>query len=135
MKKVIDTQTTDDPNLFGEILREYAFEKEFGCYTCFDLLEEFKPVNPNTELAGKLFQVLSIDLLSQETAEERESDEAYKDSVRDEFINLRKRSQLFSNGNIHLAWYWDGDGTLAFIEEGRAAINTDCKKDHCWKWT
>ena len=45
-----------------------------------------------------------------------------------------KASKLFSDGKIHLGWYWEGDGTLIFIEGDKMAINTDCKCDYYWDW-
>lgn len=111
MKKIIDTQTTDDPNIFGEALREYCFKEEYGCYSCFDLIDGFKKVKSITK-----YQYI-FDLLLSE----------YSDI-------FNYTPLIYKYKNIIIAWYWDGDGTL-FIQEGeRKAINTDCKKSYTWEW-
>jgi hypothetical protein len=39
-----------------------------------------------------------------------------------------------SNG-IEMRYFWDGDGSLAFIlPDGRVLINTDCKKTYDWRY-
>lgn len=120
MQKIIDTQKIDDPNLFGEIIREYAFTEEYGCYSCFDLIGEFKPVQDGFDIQGRLQMALGI---------HKTQDEQGLDN--DE---LREKAHYFSNGKIHIGWYWDGDGTLAIIEGNRCAVNNDCKKDYGWEW-
>ena len=122
MKKIINTQTTDDPNVFGEIIREFAFKKEYGCYSCFDLLDEFKPIPEGYDIQGRLQMAMGI----HQTQDEK--DLCYSAD------ELRQRASYFSNGKIHIGWYWDGDGTLAIIEGIRCAVNTDCKKAHDWHW-
>jgi hypothetical protein len=120
VKKIIDTQETDDPNVFGEILREYAFKEAYGCYTCFELIDEFKKVDKGYDIAGRLFMVMGIHQL--------------QDANKYACEYFRGISQIYSNGAIHVGWYWDGDGTLAFIEGNKSAINYDCKKDYTWEW-
>jgi len=122
MQKIIDTQTTDDPNTFGEIIREFAFKEEYGCYSCFDLLDEFKPVQEGYDIQGRLQIAMGIHKTQDD------DDACYSQD------ELRKAASYFSNGKIHIGWYWDGDGTLAIIEGNRCAVNTDCKKAHEWRW-
>ena len=125
MKSNILDRMMNNPNLFGETVRDYAFVKhkdyDYGCYSTFELLPEFKEVKEG-ELLDKLIDELN---------EGNDWDEGY---TRQMFIQ-ESRPQCFSNGEIHVAWYWDGDGTLLVVSEpdGRAAINTDCKKDYGWK--
>jgi hypothetical protein len=110
-----------NPNLFGEAIREAVFTgNEFGCYGSFDLLPEFKAIEDKI-LSEKLLRLLAGDDPDAETPEEMITD--YDPS-------------LFSNGQIHIAWFWDGDGTLLVVSEElkKAAINTDCKKDYGWKF-
>lgn len=105
MLKTINTQTTDDPNEFGEILREYCFNERYGCYSCFDLIEGFK------EFDGIYLKELL-------------------DVYEDESITV----YCYKYGELEIAWYWDGDGTLLIKEGNRIAINSDCKKNYTWEW-
>lgn len=127
--KVIDTTNTKDADQFGEILREYAFKERFGCYTTFEVEDEFIEVSKSTELGIKLLELLGFNNDSYNSAIKRK-DERTEDMC----INIRDNSHMFSNGQIHLAWHWDGDGHLVFIEGERIAENRDCKKDYNWKW-
>lgn len=117
-----------DPNKIGEILREAIFVKknasDYGCYSTFDLLPEFKEVTliNNSDLFEKLTKVLANDCDLYECDE----DEFHQDYT----------IHMFSNGNVHVAWYWDSDGTLLLISEElkMAVLNDDCKKDYTWKF-
>lgn len=119
MKIVLDTQIIDDANLFGETLREYIFKERFGCYSCFDLIDEFALVE-DVKVIEKLQLVLGI----HKSLDVEEYD----------FSDLRELTCYYSNGSIHVGWYWDGDGTLAIIEGSRCVVNEDCKKDYTWEW-
>ena len=121
MKFVTDTQKTDDPREFGELLREYAFSdtpcptmtgfhKPYGCYSTFDLKPEFVKLSLNTEVYKNL--------------------EWLSDVLR---TDGRVEFYAYSNGQVHVGWWWDGDGTLIIQEGDRIAINTDCKCDD-WEW-
>jgi hypothetical protein len=46
---------------------------------------------------------------------------------------IRNR-KMYSDGELHVAWFWDGDGTLVVGYNGRFAINDDCKKAANWEW-
>jgi hypothetical protein len=134
MQKIIDTQQTDDPNTFGEVLRELCFAKEYGCYSCFDLVEGFRKVEDGSNIQSKLWMALECHPLQQQDAEDREDEQSYKDWVTYLFEDTRDRAKLFTNGSVHIGWHWDGDGTLVFIEGDKCAVNTDCKKSNRWEW-
>lgn len=119
MKIVTDTATVEDANTFGELLRDYCFVPDkygnsLGCYSTFDLRSSFLavPLPPDVERF----------LLGEPDPEWSNREEGLK-SV-----------SCYSDGNILVAWFWDGDGTLYFREGNRAVINDDCKKDYVWKW-
>ena len=118
-----------DPNFLGEALRAAAFlpdgNGDYGCYSTFKVSEDFKPVDKNSELGAKLIKLLGVSDFD---------DPDDPDNEYDEFI--LEASSLYSAGDIHMAWYWDGDGTLLFVidSEKLAIINTDCKKDYEWRW-
>lgn len=122
MKIVKDTQKMEDANDFGEALREYCFLPSnggiYGCYSTFKLRPEFKKFNPTED-------ILSILL-----GHNYRGNEYYSGN---EVVKIEQNS-CFSNGNVIVAWYWDGDGTLYFREGKKAAFNNDCKKDYCWEW-
>ena len=134
MKKTIDTQLTQDPNVFGEIIREFAFKDSYGCYSCFELLEEFNPVTGGIDAEGRLLMALGLHPLQEKEVANRETNRKYKNCVHHDFSSARERTCLYSNGDIHIGWYWDGDGTLAIIEGKKAAVNNDCKKSDRWEW-
>ena len=120
MLKKIDTQKTDDPNVFGEILREFIFVEPVGCYSCFELTKTFKPIPEGYDLRSQLEQVLGIHVLQE---------------VEDgEYQEYRDAAHFYTNGWISVGWYWDGDGCLAIIEGKRAAVNNDCKKNYTWEF-
>lgn len=120
-----DTQQIDDPNTFGELLREYCFVGGYGCYQTFDLKSEFVLVDKNSTLGKSLLAILGV-------SEERlnSTDEWTRGFAED----IYRRAYMFSNGIVHVAWYWDGDGELVFVEGDKIAINSDCKCDYNWKW-
>lgn len=110
-----------NPNIFGEAIREAVFVGTgFGCYMSFDLLPEFKEIEDD-DLSEKLLLLLAGDDPDAETPAEMITDYA---------------PNLFSNGQVHIAWYWESDGTLLVVSEELkiAAINTDCKKDYGWEF-
>lgn len=108
MKVLVDLAKAS-PDTVGEYFREACFtDKGLGCYSNFDVKDNWKPV-PITRDVEELLQLYP---------EEGLTVCAYKDDV---------------TGTI-AAWYWDGDGVLAFkLPNGRVVINTDCKKDYYWK--
>lgn len=102
------------PDAFGEAIRDLAFVKEneddFGCYSTFKLEEGFIKVNPNSAEGLKIIDAFGILFESGEVVD------------------------MWTNGPLTVAWFWDGDGILVVSDGNRTAINTDCKKDHGWSW-
>ena len=110
--------STNNPNIFGEFIRDYAFVKEdeysFGCYNAFRLRPEFKAIDKDSKEGQELMSLLSFDP--------------------DEIDEVKSGSSLYTDGTFIVAWYWDHDGTLLVGCEDKMAINDDCKKDHKWEW-
>ncbi len=119
-----DTQKMEDANEFGEALRKYCFISDkyggtYGCYSTFELRPEFKKIEMNSNIGKDLLLYLGLN----EDGSCGEGD--WKQTF---------HPSLFSNGEIHLGWYWDGDGTLVIHEGNKIVYNSDCKKDYVWKW-
>ena len=110
-------------NFVGELLHYRCFipKDQIGCYSTFELTPDFKKVEYESELGEKLLKFLNED-----------------DSFENELYPLSEfiedyHPTLYSNGEISIAWYWDGDGTLLFHTKEFTLINTDCKKkDYGW---
>jgi len=121
MKIIIDTQEMNDANEFGEALRNYAFlpKDQRGCYSTFALKQEFRKIKKECKLGQLLLKHLGMN--PDGSVGEGDWKEQFNPS-------------LYSNGNIHLGWYWDGDGILVVIEGSKIAVNSDCKKDYTWEW-
>lgn len=129
--KQYDTQKVQDCCEFGELLRDYCFVPDAyggtkGCYSTFELRPEFKEVDKKSATGKKLLKHLGY------------NSKGLKLSKDEEWLGWQKemygRCKLFSNGNIHVGWWWDGDGTLVIIEGKRIAVNYDCKNDYEWEW-
>ena len=126
----IDTNTLDSADAFGELLREYCFVEPYGCYSCFDLIEEFEEVS----FGEREFTLLLGRLPTYESHEKEDSKFWGWDVREDEYIISKAQWYYSSKNDIEIGWYWDGDGTL-FIRCGNKAVeNGDCKKDHYWEW-
>lgn len=102
---------TNDPNVFGEALRNYIFvktnENDLGCYSTFEVARGFDEVKDTT---------LQMQICSYLCCPE-------------DITPI-----MLKNGNLIVAWFWDGDGVLLVGEDNHWAINTDCKKDYRWEW-
>lgn len=115
----------EDPNDFGEALREYCFIPDsinggnYGCYSTFELRPEFRRVKKDCKLGKLLLKHLGLN---------------EDGSIGEGEWQENMRSHLFSNGKIHLGWYWDGDGCLLIWEGNKIAYNGDCKCSSYWKW-
>lgn len=105
-----------DPNIFGETLRDVVFVKhddlDFGCYTTFKLSNGFSKVE-DSHLRGILSDIVCA--------------------------GQEDHAEAYINGNILVAWFWDGDGTLFIGSKDlcgniSGAVNYDCKKKSGWEW-
>ena len=118
-----------DPNVFGEVLRDLIFNTNdkysYGCYTCFDLRKGFKEISIESELGQWLKKILAESYQWPDIMEPPHQEEL------DEVVRLGK---FYSNGQIHCAWFWDGDGCLVVSYGSRTVVNDDCEKDYGWEW-
>jgi len=122
MKITKDTQTMEDPNEFGEELRDYIFVEDkyggdLGCYSTFDVRPEFT----REECPKRIAEILMGAPSEWNPVKEWEEDR-------------KKHCAYWTCGPLFVAWFWDGDGTLYIQEGSRAAINIDCKKTYGWEW-
>lgn len=111
----------------GEHYRKLMFTGEgVGCYDNFD-------VNPE-------FQELTIDTYRQEM--DFWMNMGIRGEHLHEILNELGGSSIYFYVNgptrVYAAWYWDGDGTLAFDiyninGEHIKIINNDCKKNYTWE--
>jgi hypothetical protein len=117
---------TNNPNVFGEYIRDLAFKKEneydFGCYSTFELNPFFRDIAPDSTFGQKVLGILVDSYCPYEPVEQEDMD----------FV--RGAGRMVTDGGMVVAWYWDGDGVLLVGCRGKFAINDDCKKDYNWKW-
>lgn len=107
-----------DSNIFGELLRNWAFVGEgLGCYANFELRDGFVEIDPNSPQGKALISGLQY--------------------VEDEEEDYSPDVYLYHHPDydVYVAWYWDGDGTLLIGYKENWALNTDCKKSDEWEWT
>lgn len=118
-----DTQEVEYPCRFGELLREFCFVEEYGCYTCFELIPGFE----EKPLTNREFFLLWG---REPSLGEPENYYGWRD---EDFFDQAK---WFENKplDIEVGWHWDGDGCLFIREKGKAVYNSDCKKDYEWNW-
>src|SRR6185312_12602247 len=99
-------------------MRYWAFiGKGYGCYENFDVREDsnFSQMSPREVaiLFGRPFDP------------NYEADNEC----------LKEAAWFKDKSGIEFGWWWDGDGTLAFvIPEVGILRNSDCKKDHDWEF-
>jgi hypothetical protein len=116
-------------NAQGEILRAIVFDQsngEHGCYTTFETNPEFKA--GDIEWRREFWRDYS-----------RATGHLDADDIEEmATLSAGGGQVVFADCKVHAAWYWDGDGTLAFVVTDldgniiHAFINTDCKKNHVW---
>lgn len=145
-----------DPNKFGEMLRAIVFdckEDEFGAYSTFKLIAGFNAsINQND--MQDAFKALHGREYNPTVNTETENCVCVHTCRRDRlavdcycvctcgFYNHEydtddlKASRFFSNSEVFVAWYCDGDTTLYFklLSEGIAIVNRDAKKPHDWRF-
>lgn len=102
----------------GEVLRAFTFVGEgFGCYRNFDVRPDAAHIDEDKQAA--FWRLLG-----------------YEDP--DECADMGDAYSFRALGlEIEVYWYWDGDGTLAYLigdsQPLRCVVNTDCKKDYGWR--
>lgn len=129
-------ELTDDdirrlsPCVLGELLRDLTFNqdggKEVGCYSTFDLRRGWEPLS----------EVECVQILARsygEIADQHEWEQSDWDERLNDFRAGAAYGKSFGDCRVRTAWYWDGDGTLAFDLGSRLIVNTDCKKDYEWE--
>ena len=118
-----DTNQIATANEFGEVLRDHVFTDQYGCYSCFDLIDGFQ----KADFTEREFELL---MERPRILKPHEDEWGWDDA------HVMKAAQWHVNikSDIEVGWYWDGDGTLYIRCEGRAVISDDCKKDYVWRW-
>ena len=135
MKIELDTQTTQDPNVFGGLLKEHLLKD--GPID-FEIDPKFKKVNASspsgqlilkalglslTDLSEKLENILDADLINKVT-------KAHAERI------LLAKNNLYSNGDLLIGFINREDlKILAIVEKERAAITQDFRNRYSWKWS
>lgn len=132
--ETIDLLTEQNPNKFGEALRNYCFVgncMEKGCYSTFSLISILKQVT-----SGKIYNEAKKVIYPENTLHVYYFKLAEKDCWLTYYDpdNKPQRVKFCEPYEILCAWEWDGDGCLYFRFNNRKVINTDCKKDYEWAW-
>jgi hypothetical protein len=116
-------------NAFGELLRDLLFDQkngeERGCYSTFDVREGWVAWPGATLMEAAYFQI----------AAEHQWDEEDWSIRQEDWRRATGFWKIFGTVPVHAAWFWDGDGALAFgigDPYERVIINTDCKRDYGW---
>ena len=115
--KILELSSIKNPDIIGELFREWAFVEPFGCYSCFDLIEGFEE-----DLSDKKYRAIEV-------LQDGSECEVYCQEV-------IERASVYYNKeyNVVVAWHWNGDGTLYFKHGETEIVNTDCKKDYTWEF-
>lgn len=131
----INTDKIQDPNEFGELLRDFCFDdtpvqtltgyhKPLGCYSTFDLKPEFVKIK-------KVNEEYVDELLSKWYGSPEEGIRQFDE---DNYKQLIDNLHYSYKNNIWITWFWDGDGDLIIECDGRCVENSDCKCDYTWSW-
>ena len=110
-------ESFDNPNILGELLRDWSFVEATGCYSCFDLIEGFEEGHPKHK--EKALEIFQSGNKCQEFKEE---------------IENRAQVHYHPKADLLIAWFWDGDGELYFKLNETELLNTDCKKEYTWEF-
>lgn len=126
--------TEQNPNKFGEALRNFCFRgncESTGCYSTFDMMDFLTKV---TE--GKIFEEAKKYLydvpptIYHHKLEEKDCYIEYVEMGSGEITKWK----ICNPCEIVVGWTWDGDGCLYIRWNDRKVVNTDCKKDYEWEW-
>lgn len=110
----------------GELLRGLTFVGGgYGCYENFDV----RPDAVEWDSAKRRRFWLNLGY--------SEADHSYDQAAECADMGSGYTWRL-GNIQVDVCWYWDGDGTLAFIlsdgpQPFRILVNNDCKKDYRWE--
>jgi len=109
---IFEKYLKEDPNKYGEFLRATSFKEHCGCYSCFEVTDDFV----ETKCTDLLIATLCCGIYAKE--------------------EMNSISSFYSEQRgLELYWFWDGDGSLVFRDkEKNIAYTTDCKKDYEWKF-
>ena len=111
MKFTIELDHEKNPDAVGEFLRTQFFAEERGCYSCFDWAEGVEPL-PEKVVCSEIDEEIP-----------------YED------LKWTRGKKKFGEDYIECRYFWEGDGTLAFLfPDGSCIMNDDCKKDHEWNF-
>jgi len=122
---------TVNADALGEVLRSVAFDPSghgaYGCYSTFEVNKAFTKVDHESELGKQILRNFA------RCDDGDDADESSVDDLVFDYPNVVEN--LYSAGDVYMAWLWDGDGTLFFAipSTNRVLLNTDCKKDYGWK--
>jgi len=134
--KTVYLGETQNPNEFGEALRNYCFVgncMETGCYSTFKLVDWLKEIKSGKiyEEAKKIINPEFPDSLHVFHFKKTEKDCWFLDyNPRGEEDKMR----IGEPSELVCAWAWDGDGHLYFRWNDRRVENTDCKTNYTWRW-
>jgi len=131
-------------NFLGEQYRQKSFipdkyGNDFGCYSTFDTEKSFKQINISTKNKKhfknikKMINIIvynnTKDMLLKYPEDIDNNVQYIKEAIAYDRFYYSKKLDLY------LAWHWDGDGTLIFIDKNnKIVVNTDCKKDYYWNF-
>lgn len=128
-----------NPNHVGEELRDQVFirhnKRDLGGYNFFALDPAFVKLESSDDSYNEIVDIFvriapsngSKALLFSKTSMSRTE---YAKT----FAEVAASIKIYSDDNTVVAWYWDGEGILFFAHDGKAVINTDCKKESGWQW-
>ena len=116
-------------NELGEMLREKIFNSKDGCYSKFDVDNNFEKVTLND--LNKLNLCMTKEKLNDLFFYRNQDD--WSDTEMENFIlENKERLQIFYNkiSKCFVAWLWLNDGCLLVGEKDNFVINYDCKKNY-----
>jgi hypothetical protein len=131
-------------NFLGEQYRDKGFIPDeygnnFGCYNTFETAPSFKQLKISTKNQKHLDNIkkmVNIIIFNEINNNALFADHQNFDFYAEYFKSVLKYNQFYYSKklNLYMAWYWDGDGTLVFIDSNDNIIfNRDCKKDSNWQ--
>ena|SRR3990167_4688454 len=124
----------------GEMLRDKCFgnryEQGLGCYENYKLINEFHEVPRSSQdfvyYSWMIDTVVPMRNGRTWCVEPFESWTSHENDI--EFV--LKTSNVYSNGDVIVAFSFDGDACLLFhmLDEDIIVVNDDAKKDYTWNF-